>query len=321
MDFDTIIRVAFFVSTATAAIFFAETVYFALAAPISRDRNINRRLKALGEGLAGEQALIRLKAERGIFDLDLELIGGLRKLLIQSGLRTTFGRFIFLMVAATVLVFTAINLLRLSSIYTAAAIAIFAGIIVPIVIVRIIRNRRQTKFMTQLPEALDLIVRSLRSGHPVPVAFGLVAKELADPVGTEFGVTIDEITYGLEMPRALRNLADRVGVPDVTLLVTAVSLQATSGGNLGEVLDNISKVLRERFQLHRKVRSLSAEGRFSAYGLTILPFMIGGAIYAQNPPYYLDVWDAPIFQPVMIFLFCWQMLGLFIMYKMINFRY
>ena len=321
MDFDYLVRIAFYICSAVALIFFVETIYFALAAPIGRDRNVNRRLKALNQGLAGEQALIRLKAERGMLDIDLELAGGLRRLLVQSGLRMTFGRFMAIMLIATVVIFLGLRLASSLPVLTVVVCALALGVAGPIFVVRIIRARRQSAFILQLPDALDMIVRSLRSGHPVSVAFSMVGRELPDPVGSEFGVTIDEITYGLDMPRALRNLADRVGVPDVSLLVTAVSLQSTSGGNLSEVLDSISKVLRDRFQLRRKVRSLSAEGRFSAYGLTILPVLIGGAIYFQNPRYYTDVWDVPMFQPALLGLVLWQIVGDMIMYKLINFKY
>jgi tight adherence protein B len=192
---------------------------------------------------------------------------------------------------------------------------------VPLQIVRIIRSRRQKKFAEQLPEGLDIIVRGLRSGHPVSVAFSLVGRELQDPIGSEFGITIDEMTYGLDMTRALRNLADRVGIPDMSLLVTAVALQSSSGGNLGEVLSNLSRVLRDRFQLRRKVRALSAEGRFSAIGLAILPVLIGGLIFVQNPRYYSDVWDEPIFMPALYGLIVWSLIGNLIMRKMINFKY
>ena len=195
------------------------------------------------------------------------------------------------------------------------------GIALPLQIVRIIRNSRQKKFSEQLPEALDIIVRGLRSGHPVSVAFSLVGRELPDPVGSEFGITIDEMTYGLDTTRALRNLGDRVGIPDMSLLVTAVSLQSTSGGNLAEILSNLSKVLRDRFQLRRKVRALSAEGRFSAVGLAILPAAIGLAIFAQNPDYYFDVWDEPVFLPGFGALVVWSVIGNLIMRKMINFKY
>ena len=149
----------------------------------------------------------------------------------------------------------------------------------------------------------------------------MVGREMADPVGTEFGLVIDEMTYGLDMSASLHNLADRVGIPDLSLMVTAVSLQATAGGNLSEVLNNLSKVLRERFQLRRKVRSLSAEGRFSAYGLTFLPIFIFFGIYVQNPDFYNSVWDEPVFKLAMGGLIGWSLIGDIIMFKMINFKY
>ena len=144
---------------------------------------------------------------------------------------------------------------------------------------------------------------------------------MPDPVGTEFGLTVDEMTYGLEMPRALGNLANRVGVADLSLLVTAVSIQSGSGGNLSEVLQNLSKVLRDRFQLRRKVRSLSAEGRFSAYGLIILPILIFASIYFPNPNYYTDAWQDPLFKVTIVGLCVWSIIGNVIMYKMINFKF
>ena len=220
----------------------------------------------------------------------------------------------FLLVTG-LLVFTTLPML----VSVAAGLAV--GIGLPLFIVRYIRNKRRTAFQTQLPDALDVVVRSLRSGHPVPTALSLVGREMADPIGSEFGLTTDELTYGLDLPRALQNLTGRVGLPDMSLLVTAVSLQSSAGGNLGEVLENLSRVLRERFQLKRKVRSLSAEGRFSAYGLTILPPLIGLAIYFPNPRYYTDVWHQPTFQLVMGGLIVWKILGDLLIYKLINFKY
>jgi tight adherence protein B len=129
------------------------------------------------------------------------------------------------------------------------------------------------------------------------------------------------MTYGLELPRALVNLSERVGVADLSLLVTAVSLQSGAGGNLSDVLQNLSKVLRDRFQLRRKVRALSAEGRFSAYGLFILPILIFLAIYLQTPQYYTDAWQSPIFKVSIVGLCFWSLIGDYIMYKMINFKY
>jgi tight adherence protein B len=321
MDFEAFTRIAFYIAAAVAAIFLVEAVYLALARPIGRSRGINRRLKALNEGTAGEQALLQLKAERGIVDGELQVAGWLRRLLIQSGLRMTMRRFVPLLATLFMAIVTGLKLLTVWPAAVVLAIAIAVGIALPLAVVRTIRARRQAAFARQLPDALDVIVRSLRSGHPIPVAIAMVGREMADPIGSEFGVTVDEMTYGLDMPRALRNLADRVGVADLSLLVTAVSIQTAAGGNLSEILGNLSKVLRDRFQLWRKVRALSAEGRISAYGLTVLPFAISGAIFAQNPPYYLDVWDEPVFLPALAALGVWALIGDLIMYKMINFKY
>ncbi len=321
MDITALVRITFYVCTAVAVIFLIEAVYMAMAAPIRRKHTINRRLKAQSTGGTGEQVLLTLRAERGIFGENLQLLGPLRSLLVQSGLRMTLTRFVILLLVLSSAVFSGLKLLTTLPLVVCFAIAAVTGVLLPMQIVRFIRSRRQRKFMTQLPEALDIVVRSLRSGHPVQVAFSMVGREMQDPIGSEFGITIDEMTYGLDMPRALGNLADRVGVTDLSLLVTAVALQSKSGGNLGEVLANLSKVLRDRFQLRRKVRSLSAEGRFSAIGMAVLPVVIGLAIFAQNPGYYLDVWDNPSFLPGMYALVGWSVIGNIIMFKMINFKY
>lgn len=321
MDFEAFTRIAFYVAAAVATIFLVEAIYMALARPIGRRSGINRRLKALNAGQAGEQALLRLKAERGIIDGELQLAGWLRRLLIQSGLRITMQRFLAGLAALVAGIVTTLKLLTILELPVILAIATVFGVLLPLAIVRMIRNRRQSAFAKQLPDALDVIVRSLKSGHPVPVAIAMVGREMSDPIGSEFGVSIDEMTYGLDLPRALRNLADRVGLADLSLLVTAVSIQNSAGGNLSEILGNLSKVLRDRFQLRRKVRALSAEGRISAYGLTVLPFAIAGAIFVQNPPYYLDVWDEPVFLPALAALGIWALIGDLIMYKMIHFKY
>ena len=320
MENEAFIRAAFYVCTAAAFIFLAEAAYFGVVAPLRNRRKINRRLRAQGAELSGEQALIRIKAERGILDRDLEVMKGLRKLVVQSGLRMTLGRFVVMIaltmagISAGLMLFTALPN------WLCPLVGAGLGFGLPVQILKFIRSRRQREFASQLPDTLDVIVRSLRSGHPVQTAMSLVGREMPDPIGTEFGITVDEMTYGLDMPSALHNLSARVGTPDLSLLVTAVSLQSSSGGNLSEVLDNLSKVLRERFHLRRKVRAISAEGRFSAYGLTILPILIALVIYVQNPRYYSDVWHEPIFQITMVGLILWQFVGDIIMFKMINFK-
>jgi len=149
----------------------------------------------------------------------------------------------------------------------------------------------------------------------------LLSREMSDPIGTEFGIAVDEMTYGQSIDDALSNLQQRAGSEEVSLLLTAVSLQSSTGGNLAEVLSNLSRVIRQRFELARKVRSLSAEGRISAYGMICIPIALGIYINFVNPRYYGDVWDYPMFLPGMIAAGVWGFLGACLMFKMINFRY
>lgn len=321
MDQTALLRIGFYVCTTLAVMLAAQALFLMVMRPVNRRQIVNRRLKAIDETASGELALKLIKAERGIIGDDLRSLSWLRRLLVQSGLQIGVARLLTFQVAIICIVFAVCTLLmQLPQYYGLAAAAVLGGLL-PLQIIKFIRNRRAAKFATQLPDALDIVVRSLRSGHPVPTAFSLVGKEMADPAGTEFGLTIDEMTYGMDMPHALRNLSQRVGLADLSLLVTAVSLQSSSGGNLTEVLSNLSKVLRERFQLRRKVRSLSAEGRMSGYGLFFLPMLIAGGIFAQNPGYYTDVWNEPIFLPILGGLIIWSLIGDLMMYKMINFKY
>lgn len=321
MDADFLIRMTFYVCSAAALIFFGEALYIGFIAPMRSRRAINERLRVQRNVSGGEQAMLAMKARRGINDGDLSVMGGLRKMLVQSGLSITLSRFLLLVLAACVAMVGGFLIFTTLPFYVSIAGGLAAGILLPLLFVKRVQSKRKAAFQTQLPDALDVVVRSLRSGHPVPTALALVGREMADPIGSEFGLTTDELTYGLDLPQALQNLSGRVGVPDMSLLVTAVSLQSSAGGNLSEVLENLSRVLRDRFQLKRKVRSLSAEGRFSAYGLTILPIFIALAIYFPNPSYYTSVWDLPVFKVVMGGLIVWKIIGDLMIYKMINFKY
>ena len=160
----------------------------------------------------------------------------------------------------------------------------------PLLWLKILRGRRQKKFGAQFPDALDIIVRSLRAGHPVPVAITMVGRELPDPCGTEFGIVADEVTYGSDLEGAMRNLYFRVGQDDLPLFVTAVAIQGSTGGNLGEILENLSGVIRLRFKMRRKVRALAAEGRASAMILASLPIAMFGIINLVAPDFYSSVW-------------------------------
>ena len=312
----------FYVLAAVAVVFLTESIYILFAGTISRRTELNRRLRTAEEGVSSEEIMLELKRERGISaDAQLQLHGRLRRLLVQSGLRVTFGLFLMLAVLLGIAIFGGVMFFTKLGALVAVLPALIGGLGGPVLLVRYIRSRRQFKFTSQLPEALDVIVRSLKSGHPVPVAMALAAREMPDPLGTEFGIAVDEMTYGLQTEQALANIYQRCGVRELALVVTAMSLQTATGGNLSAILANLSKVIRDRFGLSRKVRALSAEGKISAWGMTILPILLAFYINMVNPDYYGSVWDKPLFIPIMIAVAVWSLVGDFIMFKMINFKY
>jgi tight adherence protein B len=183
-----------------------------------------------------------------------------------------------------------------------------------------VRSSRQKKFGAQFPDAIDVIVRSLRAGHPVPIAVNMVAREMPDPIGSEFGLVADEVTYGADLETAMRNLYSRVGQDDLPLFVTAVAIQGSTGGNLGEILQNLSSVIRQRFKMRRKVRALAAEGRASALILSSLPILMFGVVQLVAPDFYGSVWQYEITKVILGLAICWMLVGNLVMYKLVNFK-
>jgi tight adherence protein B len=179
---------------------------------------------------------------------------------------------------------------------------------------------RLALFEEQLPDAVELIVRSLRVGHPFSSAINVVAQEMADPIGTEFGMLADEATYGRDLILALEDLADRVDVQDLRFLTVAVGIQSQSGGNLAEVLDGLGKVIRSRFRLFRRVKAITSEAKFSGYFLSAFPGAALAAILAIKPDYYDDVMETEAFIPAVIIVGLMMTLNVVIMKAMVDIK-
>ena len=185
-------------------------------------------------------------------------------MLLQSGLSIGFGRLMLFIAIGMVAAFAGAMMFD-GKLSHAARRGAVLRLRAAVLVLQYLRGRRQKKFGAQFPDAIDIIVRSLRAGHPVPIAITMVAREMPDPIGSEFGIVTDEITYGADLETAMRNLYFRVGTDDLPLFVTAVAIQGSTGGNLGEILENLSAVIRQRFKMRRKIRALAAEGRASAH--------------------------------------------------------
>jgi len=238
---------------------------------------------------------------------------------LQSGLTLGVKKLLLFDVLLAAMAF-AVGLVVRGNLLEALLIAVFSGVVLPFLVLRILRGRRQKRFGAQFPDALDMIVRSLRAGHPVPIALTMVAREMKDPIGSEFGIVVDEITYGADLETALRNLYFRIGQDDLPLFVTAVAIQGSTGGNLGEILQNLSTVIRERFKMRRKIRALAAEGRASALILSSLPVVIFLMIQVVAPDFYAGVWYEDLTKKALLVAGIWMGIGNLIMYRMVNFR-
>ena len=170
-------------------------------------------------------------------------------------------------------------------------------------------------------DSIVALLASLRPSSMMPVAIAMVAREMPDPIGTEFGVVADEVTYGSDLVSALHSMYKRVGHEDLPLFVTAVSIQSSSGGNLREILDGLATIIRERGKLRRKVRAISTEGRMSAYILTAVPVLLMVGIMVLMPQFYESVWDEPMTWYLLAGSVAWLMLGNAMMFKMSNFKF
>jgi tight adherence protein B len=311
----------FYLLIGISAAMFAEGAYLLFYSKASYRKNLNRRLKVMDAKPDRESVLVQLRRERGLTsggEYRLPLIN-LNQLLLQSGLSIGFGRLMLIMMIGVVAAFGATMVFD-GALSHAFGAALFCGFVLPYIVLRIKRGRRQKKFGAQFPDAIDIIVRSLRAGHPVPIAVTMVAREMADPIGSEFGIVVDEITYGADLETAMRSLYFRVGTDDLPLFVTAVAIQSSTGGNLGEILENLSAVIRQRFKMRRKIRALAAEGRAAAMILSSLPIGMFAVINFLVPNFYASVWEQDLTKIVLAMAGAWMGVGNFIMYRMVNFR-
>jgi tight adherence protein B len=306
---------------AASAVLFVEAIYLTFFTATSYRSKINRRLRLSDGQPDRESILVQIRRERGLTAGGLYLlpIRSLNQLVLQSGL--TIGLPKFLIVNALVAVGIFVGLLWYwGDLFTASVVAGGSGLLLPLVVLKFMRSRRHGKFGAQFPDALDIIVRSLRAGHPVPVAISMVSREMADPMGTEFGIVSDEVTYGADLETAMRNLYFRVGQEDLPLFVTAVAIQTSTGGKLSEILENLSGVIRLRFKMRRKVRALAAEGRFSAMLLSSVPIALFLVLWFIAPDFYKAVWHVDFTKYALGAAGAWMMCGNYIMYRMVSFK-
>lgn len=287
---------------------------------------LERRLQALSAGSHGGAEAISLLKRRSLegasaFErilASLPRISTLDRLIEQSGTTMTLPRLAVMMLLTALSVFLVALVFKVPF---AFALAAGAGVaLVPPLYLMAMRDRRLRQLDAQLPDAVDLIARALRAGHAFPSALQMAGEELPAPIGEEFRIAFEEINYGISMNDALLNLATRVPSDDLRFFVIAVLLQRETGGNLAEILDNISTLIRERFKLMGTVRVLSAEGKLSAWILTLLPFGTALMINIVNPGFMSVLWKDPAGLRLVAVAAALMVLGILWMRKIIRIR-
>ena len=325
---------AFILAALFGAVLIAvDTIVGWLASSRSEGRAINLRLKLIKQGKTSGEALTLLKRS------DSALPEGLPEPLLRIGQRfermlmtaqvtmATPRLMLILLLAPCVLLFAMLLFMVATGIPVGfgrvmllGTFSIVLGTFIPVLFLQWRANRMRKKMQDQFPTALDVFVRGLRAGHPVAAALDLLTVELSDPIGSQFGMVVDEVTYGAELRDALHAMAERWDLSDMRMFVVSLSVQNETGGNLAEILENLSKVIRERQSMMLKVRALSSEGRMTAIILTALPIVAFTSLFLLNPRFYLDVADDSAFVPGFATLIILYIVGFIAIRRMVDIK-
>ena len=296
----------------------------------SAGKAVKRRMELIkerhGDVIAGNaQAQIRkLLAERatkweGYASTLIPKPALLRKRLEMTGKQITLGR--YAVICLGILLFVTLALVfRGAPIMLSLLLGIFFGIGGPHFVIGKLIKRRVAKFNSNFPDAIELMVRGLRSGLPITETLGIVATEIPGPVGIEFRMVADKMKIGRTMEAALQETADRLGTPEFQFFVITLAIQRETGGNLAETLSNLADVLRKRAQMKLKIRAMSSELKASAYIVGSLPFIVFGLVYMMNPKYMGGFFTDPRLIVAGIGGMVWMSIGALIMAKMVNFE-
>ena len=305
-----------------AVILLVEGLYFLISTTTQNETAANKRMKLIdktGDAQIGI-SLIENRSRRKANEDSNSLVDKLQKLLWSSGTNLTIAGFFIICVGIAALVFSYNYFASNNGLIRSGIFGAIIGFGLPYVFVFAKSAKQKKLFGEQLVPAIDLISRGLQAGHPPAVALEMVSREMPDPIGTEFGLAIDEINYGLERSVALNNITRRFPNPDLRFFNSALEVQRETGGNLVTVLTNLSNVIRERRAMRKKVWALSSEGRFTALVVGILPIAMFFIMQGLNPTYYTEYADDPAFRIGMSFPVVFYIVGMYMIWKMVNIR-
>ena len=304
-----------------AAVFTAAQGLWGLTRVATAKRKVNHRLKVVDRLASLADMVVELRKQRGLTaEGDRKLKWPwLSDLVVRSGLVYNPQR--WALVVGAMAVAGAVLGFAVTRHPVGGGVGFFVGATtLPILLLKVIAGKRETKLVEQLPNALEIVVRSLEAGHPVPTAIALVGREMPDPVGSEFGMAADEIAFGSTLEQAVSRMADRCKQVDVDLFAATVRLQERSGGNLVGLLKMNARTIRERAKMRLKIKAASSEARVSAMILTAAPFAVGIFLQVAQPSFYGEVIHERPIQIGLAGLGVWMAVGVMVMQRMVNFK-
>ena len=289
---------------------------------ISLNGKVNRRLELLEKGGAREQVLEQLRKEmtQHMKSQSIPLYSILATKAQKANIAFSPAQLIMIMGVVSVVAFVGLTVGTGVGTQVRIFLAILMGVAGVFVWISNKANKRMSMMEEQLPEAIELMVRSLRVGHPFASAISIVAHEIADPLGTEMGIISDESAYGRDVGECLKAMAERLDMQDLRFLAVAVTIQQTSGGNLAEILDGLAKVIRSRFRLFRRVKAITAEAKWSGKLLSAFPVVAVIGVNLVEPTYFDEVMDSPVFIPAALVVGFLLVLNLIVMRALVNIK-
>lgn len=289
---------------------------------ISLNSRVNRRLDMLDKGAAREQVLEQLRKEmkQHMRFRSIPLFSLFAEKAQKAAIAFSPKQLIMIMAGLAVVAFVGLSIGTQTELPVRILASIAIGVGAVYVWVNQKANKRMSMIEEQLPDAVELIVRSLRVGHPFSSAIQIVSKEVEDPLATEFGIIADENAYGRDIGEALKEMAERLDMQDLRFLSVAVTIQQQSGGNLAEILAGLAKVIRARFRLFRRVKAITAEAQWSGKFLSAFPIVALIVILVNDPNYYDQVMEHPYFIPACFFVGILLTANLFVMRWLTNIK-
>jgi tight adherence protein B len=311
----------------------AEVLVRWIAERRSGSKAINLRLEMIGRGRSHGETMNLLRRTSSAVPAGLPPLldrwaQRFERTLMQAQVTLPTARLMLIILIAPLVIFFTILMamsaadigLSFGRMLISGTFAVVLGAVIPVLVLNYRATKTRKHMQEQFPVALDVFVRGLRAGHPIAAALDLLTVEMPDPIGSQFGLVVDEVTYGAELRDALQSMAERWDLDDMRMFVVSLSVQNETGGNLAEILENLSKVIRERQSMMMKVRALSSEGRMTATILTLLPVVTFTVLFVLNPKFFLDVANDPVFVPGFAFLVLLYIAGFMWIRRMIDLK-